>query len=137
MASPGGVDRWIAFELGQINAGLVTGRKSLARLRAETAPSCPTREGEIHAFDREALERLAAVVSAEEAEALRLPITFIVGGEAEDSAYASDALAATALRRLEGFVDAFRYRDGRMYLPHSLAFDLARRSGGTIQIAFA
>lgn len=136
MASPGGIDRWISFELGRLNAGLVVERKSLARLRGEARPACRTREGEEHAFDREALERIAAVLSAEEADALRLPITLFVSGDLEDSAYLSEEAAAHALRRVERFGEAFPFREGRMYLPHSLAVDLMRRSGGTIQIAF-
>lgn len=137
MASPGGVDRWVAFELGRLNAGLVTEKKSLARLRTEARPVCRTREGGEHAFDRDALERLAAVLAPDEAEALRLPITVFASGDFEDSTYVNDVLAAKALHALEGFGSAFPFRDGRMYLPHSLAIDLVRRSGGTLQVAFA
>jgi len=136
MASPGAVDRWISLELGRLNAGLVVERKSLARLRQEDRPACRTREGEEHTFDPAALERMAGVLSAAEAEALRLPIIVFVTGDLEDSAYLSDELAAKAIRALEQFGPAFPYRGGRMHLPHSLAVDLARRSGGTIQLAF-
>ena len=137
MAPPGGVDRWVAFELGRLNAGLVTEKKSLARLRTEARPACCTREGGEHAFDRDALARLAAVLAPDEAEALRLPITLFASGDFEDSTYVNDVLAAKALHALEGFGSAFPFRDGRMYLPHSLAIDLVRRSGGTLQVAFA
>jgi hypothetical protein len=130
------VDRWVAFELGRLNAGLVTERKSLARLRAEPQPSCRTREGAEYPIDREALERLASVLTAEESDALRLPIVLFAAGDLEDSVYVSDAMAAKALRDLEGFGTAFPFREGRMYLPHSLALDLVRRSGGTLQLAF-
>lgn len=136
MAAPGGIDRWLSFELGRLNAGLVVERKSLARLRREDEPACRTREGEPHPFERAALDRLAAVLTAEEADALRLPILLFASGDLEEHAYLSDELAARALRRLEGFGDAFPFRDGRMYLPHSLAVDLVRHSGGTIQLAF-
>ncbi len=136
MASPGGVDRWIAFELGRLNAGLVAEKKSLAALRAEPRPSCRTREGDDHYFDPAALDRLARVLTAEGQAALRLPVTLLAAGDLEDSAYLTDELAAKALRDLEGFGPAFPYRDGRMYLPHSLAVDLVRRSGGTLQLAF-
>lgn len=136
MVSPGGVDRWISLELGWLNAGLVTERKSLARLRREDRPSCRTRDGEEHRFEPAAVERLAAVVSAAEADALRLPITVFATGDLEDSAYVAEELAAKALRALEKFGSAFPYREGRMYLPHSLAVDLVRHSGGTIQLAF-
>ena len=119
-----------------MNAGLVVQRKTLAQLRTEAHPACLTREGDEHPFDRAALERLAAVLTAPEAEALRLPITLFATGEVTDHVYGSDALAAKALRALEHYGAAFPFRDGRMYLPHSLAVDLIHRSGGTVQLAF-
>jgi len=136
MESSGGIDRWVSLELGRLNAGLVVEKKSLARLRGEAQPSCRTREGGEHAFERVALDRLARVLDAGEGEALRLPITLYASGDLEDSTYVSDALAAKALRAVESFGEAFPYRDGRMYLPHSLAVDLVRRSGGILQLAF-
>ncbi len=114
MDSPGRVDRWIAFELGRLNAGLVVEKKSLARLLGEASPACRTREADEHPFDRAVLERLAGVLMPAEA----------------------DALAAKALRDLEKFDRAFPFRDGRMIVPHSLAVDIVRRLGGAVQLAF-
>lgn len=136
MVSPGAIDRWVSLELGRLNAGLVVERKSLAQLRQEGRPACRTREGEEHTFERSALDRLAGALDNREADALRLPITVFVTGDLADSAYVSEELAARALRAVEAFGPAFPYRGGRMYLPHSLAVDLVRRSGGTIQLAF-
>ncbi len=136
VASPGAVDRWISLELGRLNAGLVVERKSLARLLAEPEPACVTREGGKHAFDRAALDRLAGVLTSAEAEALRLPILLFATGDVEDHVLLSEELAAKALRTLEKYGAAFPYRGGRMYLPHSLAVDLVRHSGGTVQLAF-
>ncbi|MCI4371425.1 MAG: DUF61 family protein, partial [Thermoplasmata archaeon] len=124
------------FELGRLNAGLVVQKKPLARLLAEAEPACLTREGDLHPFDRPALERLAAVLTSQEADALRLPLTLFVSGDSEDSAYLADELGAKALRAAEKFDRAFAYRDGRMTLPHSLAVDLVLHSGGTLQLAF-
>ncbi len=136
MVAPGAIDRWISLELGRINAGLVVERKSLARLRAEERPACVTREGGTHAFERGALDRLAAVLTVAEAESLRLPITLFASGDLEDHVYLSEELAAKALRALEKFGAAFPFREGRMHLPHSLAIDIVHRSGGTVQLAF-
>lgn len=136
MVSPGAIDRWVSLELGRLNAGLVVERKSLARLRADPRPACRTREGGEHMFDPAALERLASVLTTQEAEALRLPILLFVTGDLEDSAYLTEEAAAKALRAVENFGAAFPFRGGRMYLPNSLAVDLVRRGGGTIQLAF-
>lgn len=136
MVSPGAWDRWLTLELGRINAGLVVERKSLAALLEEPRPACRDREGEEHAFEPSALRRLAGELTHEEATSLRLPITVFVTGDLEDSAYVAEELAAKALRATQGYGPAFPFRSGRMYLPHSLAVDLVRHSGGTVQLAF-
>ena len=135
MDRPEPIDRWISFELGRLNAGLVVEKKSLSRLLLEAEPSSRTREGDPHPFDREALQRLAAVLTADEATELRLPLTLTLQGES-DEAILTDAIGAKALRALEKFDRAFEFRNGRMAVPHSLAVDMARRYGGVLQLAF-
>lgn len=136
MVPPNSLDRWIALEMGRINVGLIVEKKSLARLRKEDPPTLRTRDGQEVVVERGALERLARGLASDEAELLRLPITLFVSGDFEDSAYLTDELASKALRSQEAFGSAFPFREGRMFLPHSLAVDLVRRSGGTVQIAY-
>jgi uncharacterized protein (UPF0216 family) len=136
MGGPGTFDRWVAHEVGRLNANLVVEKKSLARLLREPDPACRTREGNLHTFEREALARFAAVLSAEEAEGLRLPLTLLIRGDADDARLA-DEVGAKALRAIEKFDRAFPFREGRMALPYSLAIDLVRRHGGVLQVAFA
>src|SRR5439155_3959695 len=81
------------------------------------------------------LARFASVLNRDEADALRLPLTLTVRGDS-DEAILTDEIGAKALRTLENFGQAFRFRDGRMALPHSLAMDLTRRYGGVLQLAF-
>jgi uncharacterized protein (UPF0216 family) len=135
VARPEPIDRWISFELGRLNAGLVVEKKSLSRLLEEAEPSSRTREGDPHPFDREVLVRFASVLTADEAAELRLPLTVTLRGES-DEAILTDAIGAKALRALEKFDHAFPFRDGRMAVPHSLAVDLTRRYGGVLQLAF-
>ena len=132
---PESFDRWIAFEIGRLNANLVVEKKSLARLLIEPDPACRTREGTLHTFEPEALARFASVLAAEEVVDLRLPLTLLVRGDTED-ARLMDEIGAKALRAVEKFDRAFPFRDGGMALPHSLAMDLVRRHGGVLQIAF-
>ena len=134
--APGSIDRWISLELGRLNAGLVIEKKSLARLLREAEPACRTREGDLYPFEPAALARLANVVSADEVERLRLPLTLTVRGDSDDAVLA-DELGAKTLRALEKFDRAFPFQEGRMRLPHSLAVDLVRRHGGVLQLAFA
>ena len=135
MEGTGPFDRWISLELGRLNSHLVIEKKTLARLLGEPEPACRTRQGELHPFEPGALARFASVLTRDEADALRLPLTLTVRGESDD-AILTDELGAKALRAVEKFDQAFRFRDGRMAVPHSLAMDLVRRHGGVLQLAF-
>ena len=53
--------------------------------------------------------------------------------DVEDAAYVTDELAADVLHRLEGWGEAYVYRDGKMWLPQSLAVDILLRYGGALQ----
>ena len=135
MDGSGPIDRWISLELGRLNSGLVTEKKTLARLLAEPEPSCRTREGDIHPFEPAALARFASALTRDEGASLRLPLTLTARGDSDD-AILSDELGAKALRAVEKFGPAFQFREGRMAVPQSLAVDLVRRHGGVLQLVF-
>ena len=123
-------------ESRSLNAGLVTSTKTLAALLSEERPACRTREGDEWPIDRTVLERIATASRHGEADALRLPIQLRFSSELVDTCYIADELAATVLRRVEGFEPAFPFREGRMILPVSLGVDLVSRYKGAIQQVF-
>jgi len=131
MTDPHGIDVWMRWGSDRLNAGIVTRPKSLRALLAGEA--LRTRDGEPYDVDRHALERLAAACRPEDLDALRLPITLHFSADVTDSAYVLDGVAADVLRRVEGWGAAFPFRDGRMWLPQSLAVDLLLRYGGALQ----
>jgi len=133
---PGSVDRWMERESRNLNAGLVTAKKSLETLMREDRPSCRTRDGEEWPIDRAGLTRLAAACGPGEAEVLRLPLAVHFSSELEDACYITDDIAAAVLRKAEGFGPAYPFREGRMYLPLSLGVDLVSRYKGAIQQVF-
>src|SRR2546430_8084940 len=108
---------------------------SLVRLIRGPVPAGRAREGDAQPFEPQVLARFASVLRRDEADVLRLPLTLTVRGDS-DEAILTDEIGAKALRTLENFGQAFRFRDGRMALPHSLAIDLTRRYGGVLQLAF-
>lgn len=127
------IDRWTEREFRSVNRGLVTRRRTLASLLADPDPACETREGEPHPIARDALERLAAALTPATHGTLRLPITVHFPSDQDDVGYITDPVGAEALRQAEAFREAFPYRDGRMYVPRSLAFDLINRYEGALQ----
>jgi len=131
VADPRQVDVWMRWEFEKLNAGFVTRPKSLRTLLV--SPALETREGDVIDLDPSVLDRLAATCAAKEQDRLRLPITIHFSADVADSAFVLDELAADVLHRLEGWGDAYPYRDGKMWLPQSLAVDLIFRYGGVLQ----
>jgi len=125
--NPRVLEKWMAHELASFHKGLVARRKSLKTLLGEEEPSCETRDGGVYLFDRPSLEVLALVCSESEIEKLRLPIILHFDLDVSDQCYINDKVAADVLRKLEGFGDAYPMRDGKMWLPNSLAAALMRR----------
>jgi uncharacterized protein (UPF0216 family) len=128
---PHAIDVWMRWEFNTLNAGLVTRPKSVRALRDD--PRLETKDGTVLEVDPGVLERFAAVCTPAEQDRLRLPITLHFSADVPDSAYVIDELAAEVLHRIEGWGAAYRFRDGRMWLPLSLAVDLLLRYGGTLQ----
>lgn len=132
----GSVDKWIGYELTRLNAHVVTRKKSLATLLEEEKPHCVSRSGEAHHIDRSVLERLASFLTTEERSVLRLPISLVFTVDPGDECYIDDEVGARCIRLVEGFGTAYPLRDGRMWLPNSLAISLLSRYGGAIQALF-
>jgi uncharacterized protein (UPF0216 family) len=120
--------RW---EFETLNACVVTRPKPLRDLLK--APRLETREGEVLDLDPRILRRVAAACTAGEQQRLRLPITVHFSADVSDSAFVIDELAADVLHRLEGWGAAYPFRDGKMWIPQSLAVDLLLRYGGVLQ----
>jgi len=130
---PHGIDVWMRWEFEKLNAGVVTRSKSLRVLLEDPAATLETRDGGAYHIEREVLVRIADACSPAERERLRLPVTIHFSADVSDAAFILDEVAAEVLRRLEGWGAAYPHRDGRTWLPHSLAVDLVLRYGGALQ----
>jgi len=133
VADPRGIDIWMRWEFDKLNAGVVIHPRPLRALLEDRGARLETRDGSPYEVERAALERLAAACAPEERERLRLPVTLHFSADVADSAYVLDGLAAEVLRRIEGWGPAYPFRDGKMWLPQSLAVDLLLRYGGALQ----
>lgn len=119
-----------------LHQGIVVRRRRLQELLQEEEPQCKTREGDVYLFDKEVLERLAAVATAEEKASLRLPMILRFHADMEGHCSIDDESAGEVLRRLEGFGKAYPFRDGKMWLPHSLGLELVLKYPTAIQTIF-
>ena len=125
-------DLWLRWGYERFNAGVVTHPRSLPALLDGSA-ALRTQEGDPYHIERSVLERLASACSPDERENLRLPVTVHFSADVEDSAYVIDGVAAAVLHRTEAWGQAYPFRDGKMWLPVSLAVDLMLRYGGALQ----
>jgi len=132
LPDPRSVDVWMRWEFEKLNAGLVV-RPQTLRALVEDGVVLRTKDGDAFHVDPRILTRIAAVCSAEDQSRLRLPVTIHFSEAVPDSAYISDALAVEILHRLEAWGKAYPFRDGKMWLPQSLAVDLVLRYGGALQ----
>jgi len=129
-------EKWVDFEFRTIHSALVTKRKTLKELLSEDSPQCVTREGQVHFFDKEELKRIKSATSEDEEGVLRLPINLHFSLEMENQCYFSDEVASKVLRRLEGFGEAYPYRNGKMWIPYSLGMELLMKYRTVMQRIF-
>jgi len=128
-------EHWVEMEYRKLNSGTVTRRRTLAALLAEAEPTLVTRDGETFHLDRAGLDRLAAAATPEQ-RSVPLPITVHFTADADSEAYLTDPVAVAVLRQAEGWGPAYPFRDGKAWIPLSLAVDLIRRYGGAVQALY-
>ncbi len=128
--------RWFEHEISTVHKGLVTRRKSLKSLLKMDDPHCLTREGQRHVFDKEVLNDLAEATPREKHSTLMLPITLSFDLKVRNECYISDEIAAQTLRGVEGYDRVYPFRNGKMWLPHSIGMELIRKYKGAIQQLF-
>ena len=128
--------KWLSHEVKGMHDGLVAKRKSLEVLLKEEKPSCRTRDKKDYTFDKEILQMISKVLPKEKHPDLLLPINVYLDMKLEDQVYVEDELAAQVLRKLEGYERAYRYIDGKMWLPLSLVVELLSKYKTALQMVF-
>lgn len=136
MDRPGSIRKWIEIESRTLHSHLAVQKKSLKRLLEEDDPRFLARDGNEYTLDKEILRMMAHCLSDEETERLKLPITLSFDLRIENQCYVSDELAAKSIRCMENFKDTYRYRNGKMWIPASVAGVLIRKYGCIFQRIF-
>jgi len=126
--------RWMTLEIGRINEGLVTERKSLARLLNEDSPSTVTKSGREYAFDREVIRRLGMRLPADLHDRLFLPIVFRFTPDVRDSCYLADPAALLALQHLGELSRMRTMQKGRVWVSSVIVYAMMNAYPTAIQI---
>ncbi|MDI6720185.1 MAG: DUF61 family protein [Methanomicrobiales archaeon] len=125
--------RWMRTELGRINRGIVSERKTLEDLLQEVKPASRTRGGEEHLYRRDVLQRLGEALPKDLHGRLRLPILFYFDTEVSDSAYLTDRTAAQALQELGELSPLRTFRDGRLWVSRAIVYAILQKYPTAVQ----
>lgn len=127
--------RWMRLEIGKLNDGIVSERKSLARLLEEKRPASRTKAGEEHAFNIDVLKELKERLPPGMHDKLKLPIIFFSDTKVPDSCYLNDPHALSALQVLGEVSKLRRMQQGKMWVGKSIAYAIMKKYPTAVQIA--
>jgi uncharacterized protein (UPF0216 family) len=127
--------RWMRIEVGKLNDGLVSERKSLAQLLTEKRPVSRTKSGEEHVFDKDILEELGSKLPTNLHRKLKIPIIFFSDNRVPDSCYLNDPVALEALQILGEMSKMRRMQQGKLWIGRSIAYTIMKKYLSVVQIA--
>ncbi|MDD1719067.1 MAG: DUF61 family protein [Methanoregulaceae archaeon] len=129
------ISRWMSLELARINTGIVSHRKTLGTLLAESEPAACTRGETPHLFDRNVLRLLGSRLPGPLTRDLRLPILFFLDTRVPDSCYLAEETALEALKVLGELSTMRRFDAGKAWVSRMIVYSLIRKYPTVIQIA--
>ena len=130
------VKKWMGHEAKRLNSSIAITKRTVAALLDQREPQYQTRDGNMVTIDPASLAAIAEGFDAEERHTVKIPIDVIIDTSLENDAHLSVKPVARALRWLEGFGEAYRYREGKMHLPLPIALELVSKYRGLFQIVF-
>ncbi|WP_094227532.1 DUF61 family protein [Methanolobus psychrotolerans] len=127
--------RWMRLEIGKINDGIVSKRKSLAQLLTEEKPASWTKSGKEHVFDKDVLQSLSEKLPFDLHEKLKLPIIFFSDTQVPDSCYLNDPLALEAFQIVGELSMMRRMQQGKLWVARSIVYTIMKKYPTVVQIA--
>lgn len=115
--------RWMTLEVNEVNQATVTKGRRLRALMAEDEPAAEMRNGDLHRFDPDTLERLEGELSPMVRANLRLPVTIYLDHDTDSGCYISHDWAIEAVDQLD--VLQTSKRDGKLWLSRAKAIQIA------------
>jgi len=128
--------KWMRVEMGKINKGIVSQRKSISQLLNEEIPQSETKAGDEYFFEKDVLTAISEEIPEDIRNRLRLPIIFISDNRVPDSCFINDEYAFKALQILGEFSKLRRMQQGKLWLGKSIAYSIMKKYPSVFQIAF-
>lgn len=127
--------KWMNVEVHEANRAIVTRGPRLRELVSQEEPTAEKRNGEIHRFDPDVIDRLQEELSALVRVNLRLPITVYFDHTTDAGAYLSHEWAIEAVEQLD-LVEA-EAREGKLWLSRAKAMQLSKEWPTVFQFLLA
>lgn len=127
--------RWMRVEIGKINDGLVSERKSLAQLLMEEKPASITKVGQEHTFNKDVLKELGNKLPSDLHRKLKIPIIFFSDNRVPDSCYLNDPTALETLKILGEMSKMRRMQKGKLWVGRSIVYAIMQKYPSVVQIA--
>jgi uncharacterized protein (UPF0216 family) len=126
--------RWMQLELGRMNEGIVSQRKTLSELLIEDRPVSMTKSGKEYRFRKEIITSIGKQLPAGIHSRLKLPILFFFDSTVNNSLFLAEEPAFTALLLLGELSPLRVMEDGRLWLGKPIVFAMMRKYPTIIQI---
>jgi uncharacterized protein (UPF0216 family) len=126
--------RWMQLELGRMNDGVVSERKTLARLLTEVPPVSVTKAGKEYRFREEMIKYLGEHLPAGIHSQLKLPILFFFDSTVNNSLFLVDEPAFRALLHLGELSPLREMEDCRLWVGKPIVFAMMQKYPTIIQI---
>jgi uncharacterized protein (UPF0216 family) len=126
--------RWMQLEMGKINDGIVSERKTLACLLEEEDPHAMTKGGKKYLFSRDTIQLLGRKLPKKLHSRLKLPILFFFDSTVSDSCFLNDENAVFALQELSE-ISPLRNMDGeKLWVGKPIVYAIMRVYPTAVQI---
>jgi uncharacterized protein (UPF0216 family) len=126
--------RWMQLEMGKINDGIVSERKTLARLLEDEDPHAMTKGGKEYHFSRDIIRLLGRNLPKKLHSRLKLPILFFFDSAVSDSCFLNDEYAVFALQELAEISPLRNMEGGKLWVGKPIVYAIMRAYPTAIQI---
>lgn len=131
------INRWMRMEIGKINNGIVTSRKTLSQLLKENKPSSKTKDDREYFFKKKTINELGKKLPENIQDRLKLPILFFFDMQVDDSCYLNDKIALEALQTLGELGYKREFNKNRLWVGKAIAYSLKIKYPTAVQIVMA
>jgi uncharacterized protein (UPF0216 family) len=133
MLNESAMKKWLKFEMGRINSGLVFKKKPLSDLVKSKTPEAKTKDGSVYYFNSDAISELKLKLP-DHLHSLLLPITLYSQYDVKGMVAIADSPSFLVLKHLGEIPENAKLIEGKYWMGKTLANDIMKRYPTILQI---